>query len=207
MSTVLIKPRQNGANIDRCTQQQRMFVLYMMADETWCPTEAARKAGAKHPHVQATRWMKLPHVRAILGKFQREREERTQMTSDDIWAYLHRVLTFDPATVYSRSGGTWWLIDDLDKMPLEHRQLIEEIGAKNIKINDKEVVVPVVKFVSKSKALDIAARHAIPQKHEHAVVQVPWDELVASSNGQVPDMIEAEIVGVKHKGNGQGNGQ
>ena len=107
MATTLVENRKNGASLERFTGQQRMFVLYLLADEEYCPTRAARKTGAKNPKLQANRWLKIPHVAAFLGKDKREREERTEISSDEVWRFLR--LARRPLAVSARTGmkGRW----------------------------------------------------------------------------------------------------
>lgn len=187
MSTTLIKNRKNGVDIERCTNMERMFVLQMLASESCNSTEAARAAKYKHPTQAAHQLLKRPHIRALLGKYQRQREERTQLTSDKIWEYIHRVIFFDPAECYPSAGPGWWIVKSIHEMPLGHRQMIEGIDVKTIKIKGEDVPIVTVKFVSKGRALETAARHALPQEvnMKAAVATVSWDELLARGNGRV----------------------
>lgn len=190
MSTTLIENRKNGADLKRCTNMERIFCLEMMASETFNQTEAAKRAKYKHPAQAAAKLMKRPHIKAILGKFQREREERTQITSDRIWEYMDRVLQFDPGEIYEDAGDGWWYIGKLQEMPRKIRQMIENSEPAVMKVgtdDDGDDVLQKcmkVKFVSKTSVLGMAARHAIPppiQKHKVEVVRMDLDSLVIDS--------------------------
>ncbi len=195
MSTRLIENRKNGANIKRCTNMERMFVFHMLASESRCSTEGAREAGYKNPSQAANKLLKRPHIKALLGAAQREREERTQLSADDVWRYLHRVMFFDPAEIFSSAGDGWWWLKDLNDIPLEVRQMIEEVDIGVMKINGEDVPRPKIKLVSKSTAVTLAAKHTIPERHEHDHshrAAIPWDD-AWSSNGEPPDAIEQQL--------------
>ena len=191
----MIENRRNGANLERFTDQQRMFVLYLLADEEYCPTLAARKAGAKNPKLQANRWLKMPHVAAFLGKAKREREERTQISSDEVWRYLRLALYFNPFKLWKACPEGGWIVEDKDDIP-------DEIGALIKDVEEQTVVTPDgqshtrfrVKLIDKDKVLAIAAKHAIPQEMNVNVgaTVIDWDTLLSRDEDAV-DPIEARI--------------
>src|SRR3990172_9167443 len=126
MASTLIKSRKRGYDPNKLTTMERQFCLEMMADDLRRPTECARRAGYKVPAVAASKMMRKPAIQAFLGKIQHEREERTKLTSDAIWAYLGRVLFYNPLTLFE-SGGDGWFITDVYAIPEEIGQMIEEI--------------------------------------------------------------------------------
>lgn len=197
MATTLIDNRHNGADIKRCTDQQRMFCLHMMSDLEYRPTEAAKAAGAKNPKLQANRWMKMPHVKAILGKFKREREERVELTSDDVWRYIIRVLDFDPADVFEDAGNNWWYIKNIHDIPKKIRQLIEGFDIDEIQVGDKKITKVKVKFISKTTVLGYAVKQAIPQEvNVNLRDTLDWGAMYEQDRSNKPDLIEQQILDV-----------
>lgn len=181
MATTLIENRTRGANLKRCTNMERIFVLEMLASDSCNPTEAARNARYKHPAQAAAKLLKKPRIKALLGKAKREREERTQITSDEVWKYLHRVLSFDPADILTDAGDGWWYLKDLRTIPKEIRQMIESHEPAVMHLGEESYEKCMkVKFVSKTTALTTAARHALPpvvQQHEVVVANIDYKAL------------------------------
>ena len=121
---------------------------------------------------------------------------------------MHRAIFFDPIEVFESAGRGWWVLKSLEDIPEEIRQLIEEI-----KVTTRQVTVPIcdpvtgkvtntkvidmplptLKFVSKSKALEIGARHSIPQQVE---VSIDYDALYRSNRDE-PNEIEGEILRIE----------
>jgi len=203
-----IENRTNGADIAKMSAMQQKFCLEMLADEKYNATEAARKAGYSQPNTAAFKLLANPAIKRYLGKAKRLREERTQLTSDDIWRQLHRAIFFDPAEVFESAGRGWWILKALNDIPVEIRQLIEEIH-----ITTRQVTVPIrdatsghvtgtkvidmplprLKFISKSGALATAAKHSIPQQVE---VSIDYEKLYRSNRDE-PNEIEGEILKIE----------
>jgi len=72
MATTLIDSRKNGYDPNKLTDQQKAFVMELLASENFCMTEAARNAGYKHPAQAANKLLKNKNIKAALGKAQRE---------------------------------------------------------------------------------------------------------------------------------------
>lgn len=192
MGTTLIENRKRGAPLDRLTASQRMFVLELLADKSWNATEAARRAGYKNPSQAANKLLKDKKIKAILGKEKALREERTKLTSDQVWEYLHRVLSYNPLSLFKTDGDGWYL-ESLDDIPEEVGQMIEEITTKTREYDDgsKETTFH-IRMVSKATALTIAAKQAVPDVSEHRLA-IDWDKLVEPPDEG--DVIEAQLAG------------
>ena len=191
MGTSLVKNRKNGARMDKLTVQEQKFCFEVIASETWNLAEAVRKAypTCKNAAQYGTKLMQRPRIQAILGKVKREREERTKLTSDKVWEYLHRALFFDPATVYEVGSETgWWRIKSLDKIPLEIRQLIVKIRPISVLAGSGEdsehVPMMEVQFIDRGKVLEIAAKHCISLPKQQVIhkVALDWDSYYAVQN-------------------------
>lgn len=199
-----IENRQNGADLSKLTAKQRLFCLEMIGDANFNATEAARRAGYAIPQGAVGGLLKHKAIKRFLGKQKRLREERTQLTSDVIWQQLHRAVFFDPIEAFESAGKGWWIVKDLEVIPQEFRQLIEEIkittrpvrvlveenGEQKVKIVDKPLAH--LKFVSKGGALATAARHAIPQEHE-VMMKIDYDRLYRDNRNE-PNEIEGEVL-------------
>ncbi len=179
MSTRLIENRQRGACLDKMTDKERLFCLEMCANKTFRPTEAAKAAGYAGAPQAAVKLMKRSHIKAFLGKVKREREERTPLSSDQIWEYLHRILFFDPRQYFrpaSSGNGEYFEITakSMHELPEEVAQLIEgaELRTEYNSDGEPESQYYKIKMISKATALGIAAKHAIPQRH---IVNHPID--------------------------------
>jgi len=165
----------------------------MLADELRNPTKAALRAGysKKSAPVQASKLMKKPAVQAILGKFQREREERTQITSDMVWQKLYQAIDFDPAIAYETTGDGWWIIKRLEDLPEWVRKLITDIQTDFHEvrvINGDEVVrvdIPIVKvkFVDKNHVISLLAKHCLPPPRQEVELHIQ-----KSIHDQIADM-------------------
>lgn len=212
MGTQLIESRKNGSKLDGLTDQQRAFVLELLADEEFCPTHAARKAGYANPSQAANKLLKHKKIMAALGKAQREREERCQLKADDVLHYLRTALFFNPLNYFSPAGDGGWLIDDLDSLPEEVGRLIEEIEVKAIELPDGSMSSKLkVKFISKATVLPLAMKH-LGMLHdkttvEGQIVHVDWDEMYKEPSSVSLDTVPAAIETngrTKHRRNGNG---
>jgi len=203
-----LENRQNGSDISKLTAMQQRFVLEMLADPSYNATEAARRAGYSSPNKACGNLMRVPAIKRYLGKAKRLREEETQLRSEDIWRQLHRAIFFDPAEVFESAGRGWWVLKSLEDIPIEVRQLIEEI-----RITTRQVTVPIrdagtghitgtkvvdmplpqLKFVSKSGSLATAAKHAIPQEVK---VSIDYDAMYRCNRDE-PNEIEGEILRIE----------
>jgi hypothetical protein len=167
--TKKIERRKNGADLSKLSHKMQQFCLYLAASEQWDLTEAARKAGYAHPSQAATKLMNHPAIRRFLGKIKREREERTEISSDRVWRYLSGILEFDPTEwfVPSRDGdGEYFEIscEDFRELPKEVAIYIEGAALKTLYDKEGSVVEQFyrVKMVSKTKSMEVAAKHALP---------------------------------------------
>jgi len=189
MGTTLIESRKNGFDPNKLSDQQRMFVLELLASDNFCVTKAARKAGYKHPAQAANKLLKNKHIRAALGKAQREREERCQLKADDVLNYLRSALFFNPLHYFRPYGDGKWLIDNPDDLPEEVGRLIDGMEVKVVERDGETRSYFKVTLVSKATALGLAMKHIGVEKHE-VTHSVDWDVLY---DEDVPDLIEAEI--------------
>lgn len=193
MATTLVEPRRNGANLKKLTDQQRAFTVELLADDKFDATAAAKKAGYKHPGQAAHRLLKTKPVQRALGKAQRERMERCNLTADDVLNYLKSALFLNPLDYFYPSEKGHWHIQSLDTLPPEVGRLIEsfEILVKE-KIDGTVESEFKVKLVSKTAALGLAMRHTTVDKVE---VKHTWDQFLShKNNDKLIDIVETRLI-------------
>ena len=182
--------RRLRRNLNRLTNQQRAFVFELLSSKTYCPTKAARTVGYKRPASAADRLLKNRYVASLIEQSKKEREERTKLTSDDVWRYIHTALMFDPADVYESDGDGWWVIRDLHDIPKVIRQLIVGVESTVVRLNDVGRPMIKVKFIDKAAILAIAARHSITEPARELKLTLDLDEMTR----RIPQPSDAEVI-------------
>jgi hypothetical protein len=126
MGTKKIVNNGRGGNIDKCSDKQRMFVLHLLADNSFNAAKAAEAAGYAHPPQAAHRLLtKNSNIRALLGKEQKDRETRTRITADEVLKQLGNIVFRDIADLCDEDGLI--IADDIRKLPKSIRQCIDSI--------------------------------------------------------------------------------
>jgi len=179
LSTKKIMDRKRGADLTKVPIKQRRFVEELLASDTFNLREAAIKAGyAKGAAGQtAQKLLEKPHIKAALGKAQRERSERCQLEADDVLNYLRAALFFNPLDYFYPSDDGHWNVLDPNSIPEEVGRLIESIEVSVTESKNGNTKSEFrVKLVSKSTALGLAMKHVGVEKHE-VLHKLDWDEL------------------------------
>lgn len=169
-------------------------MLEMLTSRDGNIAQAVVRAGypKKTAAQMGTNLLKRPHVQALLASAQRKREERTKITADYIWEYLYRVISFDPGSHFrpARDGNADYFeisTGGFEDLPIEVRQMIEGAELRS-EYNRGEMVGQYfrIKMVSKSKCIDVAARHGLSQKVDArvAVAQIDWSRLHDSAKNE-----------------------
>lgn len=194
MSTTLIESRKRGYDPEKLTDQQRMFVLELLASNTFSITEAARRAGYASPGAAAVKLLKKPQIMAALGKAKREREERAQLSGDDVLNYLRVALFHNPLNYFDVGEDGVWEILDPKQIPEEIGRLIESVEIETFEKPDGTTESKFkVRLVSKSTALALAMKHTTVEKHE-VTVNTNWDQLLEQGDPGQQDFIERQII-------------
>ena len=157
--------------------QQKLFVAELLGDLNFNGTEAARKVGYKNPNQDAYRLLKMKKVQKAIGKSLKKREQRCELTGDDVLNFIKRVLYFNPLEYFHPGEDGGWEITDISALPPEVGQLID--GMKIKVTTDKDgssTSVFEVQLISKATALALAARHTIVEKQELKVM-MDWSKL------------------------------
>lgn len=155
MGTV-IEPRKNGASLKKLTSNQRMFVEYLLADEGFNPTNAARRAGYSSPSVASNRLMKKREIRAVIGKALRERVNGAKIEADAVLKHLATALYLDPLELFEIGSDGSYMVKDLNKIPQRIRRCITKLKCKVGKEGDVSVEV---ELMSKDAAMTNAMKH------------------------------------------------
>lgn len=171
--------------------------MEMIASERFRPTEAARKAGYKHPAQAAQKLMKNPRVKAFLGKVKREREERTGLTADEMLQWMHDVIKVNPLRYFRVTEDGWWLTDEeLEAIPDWVGRLITRMRRICVPVKGGDPIRGyAVTLVDKAAIAPILAKHhcLLPsEKHDVNIVitQIDWSQFVGVNDD--PRVIEAE---------------
>lgn len=185
------------------TAKQQLFVHEYL--KTRNATEAARRAGYKTPDVlgsQLRNPARFPLVAQAIDEGLAKVQERTVLDAVGVQRYIHTAMTFQPLKYFTPSEGGWLLTEEQFKnLPDEIGQLVEDMTVREqIRVKDdgteERSVQYWVKFVSKTKAMDLAAKHQLGERHfSEKKVTIDWAGL-----GKPPaaaDAVEAEILKVE----------
>jgi phage terminase small subunit len=193
MGTTLIKNRQNGSSLNGLTSNQRAFVLELLADNLFNPTDAARRVGYKQPASAANQLLKNKKVQAALGKAQREREERCQLKADDVLNYLRTALFFNPLRFFTPTKDGKLEIMNPEEVPEEIGRLIEKYSLKHKENEDGSTQTTiVVETLSKSVALGLAMKHTTVDKADEEKLNL-WQGIMDNLGKPQPDLVEEKI--------------
>ena len=167
MGTRLVKSCKRGANIKGLTDQQKVFLSELMADDKFNATNAAKKAGYKMPSQASHKLLKNRVIAATLGKMLKARQDRCELTSDKILNYLKSVLYLNPLDYFYPTEDGGWSIRDFSTLPVEVGQLIDGMKIKvRTNLDGSQTSEFEVQLVSKATALSLAMRHTTVTKHE-----------------------------------------
>ncbi len=201
MSTRRLKPRKNGCNLAKLPEQQLVFVNEMGADIEFNGTNAARKAGYKHPSVAACRLLGLPKIQAALGKVLRKRLERCEMDADLVLQEVAYCALRDPIDLCDEHGRI--CVDDLRKVPERIRRCIDSFKIKrHIDPQTGEIEDTIeLKLAPKIASLELAMKHLglLTERKELTLKGIDWEPLYdPGGNGQ--NSIEQKILDVESEG-------
>lgn len=199
MGTTLIQERQSGSRLSKLSDQQRVFVAELLADDLFSPTEAARRAGYKNPPQAANKLLKNPTVAAALGKSLRQRLERCELKSDALLRELAASVNRDPLDLCDEDGTL--ITDDLRKLPEHIRRCIDSIKCRQQFDKDGNVVGQTIelKLTPKLQAIELAMKHfGLLKPIEHSIkMSVDWDRLYEDRSSEpVADPIAERIASV-----------
>lgn len=140
------------------------------------PATTARALGVDKKLVDHA--LNQPNVVAAATEKLIERSERTELTADYIRGYIYELLELCPTDHFTTAEDGTWMIDpeQFKKVPKEIRRLVESTELKKV---GKDWLL-VVKFMSKSAALSLAAKYSLVEKHSHDVnlkLMPPWDDI------------------------------
>lgn len=191
MGSTSLENRERGGNKKLLTNQQRAFVFELLADDKFDGAAAARKCGYKNPANAAVRLLKNKRVAAILGKAQRERQERCKLEGDDVLMFLRDVLYLNPLDYFFPTEDGW-NIKCLETLPPEVGRLIEGMKIDVTEKPDGTIESSFeVKLISKTAALGLAMRHTTVDKVE---VKHTWDRFLENKNKDIIDVVETRLI-------------
>jgi phage terminase small subunit len=197
MGTKLIQPSKRGANIERLTAQQRVFVEELLNDPKFKPTDAAKKAGYKAPSQAANKLMNDKVVAAYIGKELYLRSQRNQVTADEVLRALTDIAFFNIQSILE-DDGTIKNIADIE----EHMAFaIESIETTTRTDRNGDVTTQTkLKFHSKIAALELLAKHLGMLQERFKVEHSGSVDIVAQILGEVESrksVIDAESIRIE----------
>jgi len=177
-------PKEVEKSLEGLNDRQRLFVLELLADESFDAANAAEKAGYKRG--SAKRIIETPIVSRAIAKVQRAREKRAVLNSDSVLDFVRRALFFNPLKYFVADRDGKWVIEDPTSLPDEVGELIEEMKIKTT-VDDEGCEIGStfeVKIVSKSTVLPLAMKHLgllVDKVEVSAESTLDWDSLLTQT--------------------------
>lgn len=201
-STKLYK---TGVNTTRLTDKQRHFVLEYLVDHNGARAAIAAGYSEKGAAVAANKLMRNPLVKRLIGKLQRETQEKFQIEREEILKHLAACAMRDGKDFVNEDGML--IVDRINDLPDRVTCAIDSIKQRVRRYTGEDGIEVVevetdLKLASKLGAIEMAMRHKglfAAEQVEHRVT-VDWDGLIEQSgNGELPDPIEGKILSVEKK--------
>lgn len=174
--------------------RQKRFVEELLADLSFDPVEAAKRAGYKQPQLAVLRMMKSPGVRREIEKAMHDRSVRCKFNADTVLEYLRIALFFNPLKYFCPDGNGRWVVTDPHIMPEYIGRLVEKMEVRHRQREDGTTdTILNVTFVSKTKVLQLAMKHLgllMDKVQVQEVQNIDWDKIAEPA-----DEIEAYIEG------------
>ena len=177
--------RSHGADLGRISDKMRLFALEYLVD--YNGTQAAIRAGysKKTASVRATKLLKNPVIKAFLGKFERESQEKFEIQRNEILMHLAACATRDGRDFVDKDGKPLLTSQNINDLPKSITCAIDGIKQKRKSWRDPEgteyeEIETELKLVSKASALDMCMKHKglfAVEKTEQTVT-LNWDSLV-----------------------------
>ena len=199
MATRLLSPNKRGANDNRLTPTEMIFVKAMQADPLMNPAKAARAAKCKNPSQDANRMMKKSAVKAALAKEMYARQEKFEIKADEVLQELHHLAMARGEDLFDEKGQ----LIPISEMPERTRAAIKEFKVTEKIIEGKNGKKPVtlrtyeIKLHDKVSSLDLLMKHLgqyerdneqkpaaafdLSGLYQRPVVRDPVEDAIASS--------------------------
>lgn len=160
MPSKKIRPRKIGANIDRLNPQQRMFVLHLLADETFNASKAALKAGYKNGGQMGHKLIQHPVISAAIGKAIADRARRVELQADDVLIHLKNALFLNVLDLFNKNEDGSYSLKDFEEIPVEVGRCINKLKSRTRYTKEGDRIVEVdVELMSKDTMMNLAMKH------------------------------------------------
>lgn len=190
------------------TAKQRHFVAAYIAckDKKQAAIEAGVPEGSAYS--MATQWLNPdyhPLVVQAIERLQARVDATSVMKADDVRRYISTVMQICIPDYFTPDNHGGWMISEEDyrNLPREVRCLIEECHMSSLTIEDAqgnktEKHMLAVRIVSKTKALDLAAKYTLTEHHSvNQVLTVDFDEMAkprpVGAEAKAIDPVEEKI--------------
>lgn len=186
--------RKERATATEMTDKQHAFVTHYI-ELGPCPGRGKRAAilagySPATAEQQACNLMsdkKYPLVAQAIRDGLKKVQEGAILKASDVLRYIHTVMTFKPVDWFLPGGDGGWLtsMEDFRMLPDDIRQIIEEVEFRSIERDGVITTVAWIRFVSKTSAMALAARHQLGEKKDTNITinQIDWTKLLGRNPG------------------------
>ena len=181
-------PKERQQSTEMTSMQHAFVTAYL---ELGAVPERGKKAAIQAGYSPATASQqagnlmsekKYPLVVAAIRKGLKEINDKAILSASQVLRYIHTVMTFKPVDWFLPGGDGGWLVsmEDFRVLPDEIRQIIEEVEFKTVTREDETTTMAWIRFVSKTTAMALAARHQLGEKKDTNITiqQIDWTSLI-----------------------------
>jgi len=193
MGKTLAKPRKDPDVLLGLTDKEYRFVHEYPVHYDGTRAVIAAKYSPKVAAVTACKMLKKTHIKNAIRYLERKYIEQCTLTALEVRERVALILRFQPARYFDVGGDGGWFTDreGLDRLPDWVHELVVEIQRKMVKNGDEELFW--VKFMSKDKALELACRYTLTEKHQSAMKGIIDLSGLYEDGKDSPDKIEEEL--------------
>lgn len=149
----------SNKTFNELTTQQQIFIKELLATRDFNASEAARKAGYKHPTTSANKLLNNKAIAAAIGKEIYERASKLEITAERVLLELARIAFVNPQSLFDTHGQ----LLDISKMPEDAARALSgfDIETKTSSYGEDEVTTTTIKprMWNKLEALKLLMSH------------------------------------------------
>jgi len=162
MRTTKLKPSKRGISsktLNQLTTQQQIFIKELLASQDFNASEAARKAGYKHPGTSATKLLNNKLIAAAIGKAIYERSTKLEITAERVLQELARIAFANPQQMFNSYGQ----LLEISAMPEDVARTISgfDVEVRTSNYGEEETTTTTIKprMWNKLEALKLLMSH------------------------------------------------
>ena len=195
--------------MSKMTDKERRFCLEYLLDYNQTRSAIAAGYSKKTAATTATKIMKRAHIKAFLGKHEKESQDKFEVDRDTILRHLVAGATRDGKDFVDAKGRLILESQNIKDLPNSITSTINSIKQRKKRYRDQdtgemiEVIETEVKLVDKAKLLEMCMKHKglfAPTEVHNTNHNIDWDKLAAGTPILEDDPIEAIIIKERNKG-------